>query len=1311
MHVGRKQTGLLVFGLMTALAPVAGCAGPAMAAAPADARAASEILTEAGVKGGLIVHLGCGDGKLTVALATGKGYLVHGLETDRAKVEVARAHIRARGLYGKVSVEHWTGARLPYIDNLVNLLVAEELGEVPMAEVMRVLAPGGMAYVKADGSWTKTPKPRPAEIDEWTHYLHDASNNAVAHDALVGPPRRLQWVGSPRWARHHDHMASTSALVSAGGRLFYIFDEGPTASIQLPPKWMLIARDAFNGTILWKRPIAKWHTHLWPLKSGPAQLPRRLVTDGKRVYVTLGLDAPLTALDAATGETIRTYADTAATREIIASEGQLFLLVAPPDKRPAAGDFATVADVKRAAGAWRWRRPMRRIVAVEADTGKALWEKDSVVAPLTLAADDKHVYFHDGKMVVALDRSNGEEVWRSKPLPVWSSVASWFAPSLVVHEGTVLFAGGEGMVPHRGGKDSVTALSADTGETLWSAEHPPGGYQSPEDLFVIGGLVWAGATTNGRYSGVFTGRDLRTGEVRSEFPPDLEAYWFHHRCYRAKATDRFILCSRTGIEFIDLAAKRWTIHHWVRGGCLYGLMPCNGLIYAPAHACACYPEAKLHGFHALAAAGGADHGPAATPEKLRLQRGPAYGEPVTTEGTAQGDWPTYRHDPARSGFTSTPVPTDLEPAWQTHVGGKLSAVTVAAGKVLLADVNAHTVHALDVGTGEKLWSFTADGRVDSPPTVHAGRVLFGSADGFVYCLRASDGVLAWRFQAAPQRRNVVASEQVESVWPVHGSVLLRDGAIYCVAGRSMFLDGGLRLIRLDPATGRKLAETVLDDRDPTTGENLQTRHQNLNMPVALPDVLSGDGEHIYMRSQRFDPDGSRPEIGPHSGNNVQQGAAQHGEGTHLFAPMGFLDGSWFHRSYWVYGRSFAGGAGGYYQAGRFAPGGRIMVVDDARVYAFGRKPQYYRWTTPLEYRLYAASKRAPEVPKSAMQAGGRRGRSLIVFANTKSLDPANKPLTVMAWVRAANPNGAIVARGGSSHGYSLLVRAGRPQFAVRINEEAYSVTAEEKIVGKWVHLAGVLTKDGQLQIYVDGKLAGKAKAAGLITVEPKQAMEVGCDDGSSVSGYPSPFVFTGLVDELRIFHGTVTANEIHQHCATPATAAVKDATLVLSCSFDDGEAADASGNNNNGQMVGGRSVKGKVGKAVRFAGRTRRRSGLAAAGGSFVKPLWTQEVPLLVRGMVLADKTLFVAGPPDVVDEAEASRHRNDAAVRAKLVEQAAALQGARGALLRAVSADDGKKLAEYKLRSPPVWDGLAAANGKLFLATMDGKVICFGNR
>ena len=109
---------------------------------------AAKIFKATGVQGGLVVHIGCGDGKLTTALGAREGYLVHGLDENAQAVRAARRHIRSLELCGKVTVEHFSGTHLPYIDNLVNLVVAENVAGLSMEQVMRILRPGGIAYVK-----------------------------------------------------------------------------------------------------------------------------------------------------------------------------------------------------------------------------------------------------------------------------------------------------------------------------------------------------------------------------------------------------------------------------------------------------------------------------------------------------------------------------------------------------------------------------------------------------------------------------------------------------------------------------------------------------------------------------------------------------------------------------------------------------------------------------------------------------------------------------------------------------------------------------------------------------------------------------------------------------------------------------------------------------------------------------------------------------------------------------------------------------------------------------------------------------------
>ncbi|MFP6767546.1 MAG: hypothetical protein VB859_05195, partial [Planctomycetaceae bacterium] len=181
---------------------------PVPAAAPDQA---ARLLEQSGIQGGLIVHLGCQDGTLTAALRINGRYQVHGLDRNFAMIQATRSRLLAQDVYGKVTASRLVGNELPLIDGLVNLLLVEDSQGIGRPEMLRVLAPGGVLLTKTPTGWNRHIRQRPADIDDWTHYLHDASGNAVAHDSQVGPPRHLQWIGGPRWSRHHDRMASMSA--------------------------------------------------------------------------------------------------------------------------------------------------------------------------------------------------------------------------------------------------------------------------------------------------------------------------------------------------------------------------------------------------------------------------------------------------------------------------------------------------------------------------------------------------------------------------------------------------------------------------------------------------------------------------------------------------------------------------------------------------------------------------------------------------------------------------------------------------------------------------------------------------------------------------------------------------------------------------------------------------------------------------------------------------------------------------------------------------------------------------------------------
>jgi hypothetical protein len=119
-------------------------------------------------------------------------------------------------------------------------------------------------------------------------------------------------------------------------------------------------------------------------------------------------------------------------------------------------------------------------------------------------------------------------------------------------------------------------------------------------------------------------------------------------------------------------------------------------------------------------------------------------------------------------------------------------------------------------------------------------------------------------------------------------------------------------------------------------------------------------------------------------------------------------------------------------------------------------------------------------------------------------------------------------------------------------------------------------------------------------------------------------------------------------------------------------------------------------------------SGLSYPGYYEVKQRWARHVPLHPRAMVLTRDNLFMAGPPDLVDEDRAAQNLNDENVRRKLRRQDAAWNGELGARLWAVD-EDGNRLATYKLDSLPAWDGMCAAAGRLYIPLRNGELLCMG--
>ena len=982
----------------------------------AKAQDAKQILDASGVQGGLVVVIGCERPALLAELRTSDSYLVHGLDHDPEKVAVARRHLRGKGLYGSASAARWDGSQLPYIDSLVTMIVlTEHAGQVSEKEMLRVLAPLGVIVDARKGQLAVTRKPWPVELDAWSHFLHDASNNAVSGDTAVGPPRGLRWNCGPKYARSHEHFASLSTMVTAGGRVFYIIDEGPTSSVFLPPKWKLVARDAFSGVLLWQCPISNWESHLRGFRSGPPEIGRRMVATDERVYVALGYGEPVKVLHAATGKQVMTCAGTDGARELLLAGGMLYVLADDTTAAEHNDRKKRINQVSPTLGIWyRYPREVismygtQRIIAIDTRTGESIWKRDfeapGEILPSTMAVDTGRVCLQTVSHVVCLNAAFGKDVWRSAR-PVARSRFSWSTPTLVMHDSVVLSldraasdnvrksppARSSEWIISSGGTDNrqdaeLVTFSLDDGAELWRASCSEN-YNTPGDVFVIDGVVWVGNLRGGGDPGFTQGRDLKTGKVTVTIP--RQKAWGHHRCYRNKATVNWLMVGRGGIQFIDPRSGAVHADSWYRGECQYGIMPANGLVYVPQHSCACQPEELLIGLNALAPQSSAGEGPPS------LEKGPAYDtlRPSSFNLHPSHDWPTYRCDVRRSGYQDLAAPPKPGVAWTTRLSSPITAPVVAGGLVFVAETDRHTLHALSAADGKPAWMLVADGRIDSPPTLSGGQCLFGTCSGFVYCLRASDGAMIWRFRAAPRDRRLFAYEQLESVWPVHGSVLVDDTrsdavpTAYFAAGRSARLDGGIRLYALEVKTGQVLHQA---DVKVPGGQGARVIRQSV-----LPDIFSLQKNTVWMRRL-----------------GVDKNLAPVGDQPHLFAPRGFLDDTWWHRTYWVYGAAVAGGYQGWPLAGNAVPVGRLLVLDGGdSIYGYGRMT--YREggghvgpQAASDYRLFAeALTPKPQTREDA------RGKKRQVLGRREIQWTAQLPFVVRSIVLARD---ALLLAGGES---------------------------------------------------------------------------------------------------------------------------------------------------------------------------------------------------------------------------------------------------------------------------------------------------------
>jgi outer membrane protein assembly factor BamB len=182
------------------------------------------------------------------------------------------------------------------------------------------------------------------------------------------------------------------------------------------------------------------------------------------------------------------------------------------------------------------------------------------------------------------------------------------------------------------------------------------------------------------------------------------------------------------------------------------------------------------------------------------------------------DWPTYRHDIARTAATREKISPPLflnwkfqpahtpKPAWpmpgeelpRMHTDSACH-VAIVRGSVYFASSVTNKVYSIDADTGKIAWTFFAQGPVRFTPTVSDNRLYFGSDDGYVYCLNAKNGELLWKYRAGPSEEKVIGNSRLISLWPVRTSVLVDNNIAYFAAG--VFPYEGIYVCALNATNG------------------------------------------------------------------------------------------------------------------------------------------------------------------------------------------------------------------------------------------------------------------------------------------------------------------------------------------------------------------------------------------------------------------------------------------------------------------------------------------------------------------------------
>ncbi|MBT4820227.1 MAG: PQQ-binding-like beta-propeller repeat protein, partial [Lentisphaerae bacterium] len=719
------------------------------------------------------------DARAVLDLLRGNELTVYFQSDDPVQVQEVRVLGATAGLLGhRLFVAQGQPAEIHLGTNLADcvLVAPTAAAKTTDDEVLRVLRPRGTAVLAG----RRMVKRMPQGTDDWSHPYHGPDNNPQSRDQRARGPLKTQFIAAPKFS------PMPQQTVAAAGRLFKAFGHIAHRTNQNHLLNSLLCINAYNGTVLWKR----------PLPEGFMIHRNTMVATADALY--MGDHESCKVLDAQTGRLIEEIAvpepltDGPVWKWMAIRDGVLYGLVGDTEVT-----IDTQESVKRGLGHWPWgmwkghdykepRRSFgfgRTLVAIDLVSKRLRWSRRTELyldgRSVCMNARKIFVYSPE-KALFAFDVGTGKTLWeRNEEETIAALGPNLRAQHYVTGYATTCYTKCNDQYLFFAGpqRQAMSVVSADDGTLAWT--HPDGNLQLVlrEDAIYAAGPKTTGVRLNYKTGAKLGSLPTRractraTGGVDSVF-------------YRASGGTSRILTA-TG-EAHHIAA--------MRPPCQDGVLIANGHLYWGPWMCGC--PLSLYANIALAPASDTP-APRASPPRRVLTNSLTTVEPLNPHPM---DWMTFRGSNDRSDVARIALPFGFKESWRVPICADdlPTAPVVGGGLVFVAD-RTGCVQALDKRDGTVVWKQYASGPVYYPPAIALDRAFVGSADGYVYAFSARKGRLLWTYRVAPSDRRIPVFGKLISRWPVAGGVVVQNGTVFAAAGIANY--DGTHVVALDAVNG------------------------------------------------------------------------------------------------------------------------------------------------------------------------------------------------------------------------------------------------------------------------------------------------------------------------------------------------------------------------------------------------------------------------------------------------------------------------------------------------------------------------------